>query len=130
MSEFVIARCQCEAVFALLQVGDIRVMFESAGRSDIGGGGQGEMVSVIGQQTGHTISHYETQAGDPLLLLYMGDHSAKVILCNLTLMDSLTLTVLVATIDAQWEGMGDVGSVRYEPALLPPMPDRKGFKLQ
>ena len=32
----------------------------------------------------------------------------------------LTLTVLVATIDAQWEGMGDVGSVRYEPALLPP----------
>ena len=32
----------------------------------------------------------------------------------------LTLTVLVATIDAQWEGMGDVGSARYEPALLPP----------
>ena len=33
---------------------------------------------------------------------------------------SLTLKVLVATIDAQWEGMGDVGSARYEPALLPP----------
>ena len=32
----------------------------------------------------------------------------------------LALTVLVATIDAQWEGMGDVGSARYEPALLPP----------
>ena len=31
----------------------------------------------------------------------------------------LTLTVLVTTIDAQWEGMGDVGSARYEPALLP-----------
>ena len=30
--------------------------------------------------------------------------------------------VLVATIDAQWEGMGDVGSVRYEPALLPSCP--------
>ena len=29
----------------------------------------------------------------------------------------LTLTVLVASIDAQWEGMGDVGS-----ALLPPCP--------
>ena len=27
--------------------------------------------------------------------------------------------VLVTTIDAQWEGMGDVGSARYEPALLP-----------
>ena len=25
----------------------------------------------------------------------------------------LTLTVLVATTDAQWEGMGDVGSARY-----------------
>ena len=35
---------------------------------------------------------------------------------------TLTLKVLVATIDAQWEGMGDVGSVRYEPALLPPCP--------
>ena len=34
----------------------------------------------------------------------------------------LTLKVLVTTIDAQWEGMGDVGSPRYEPALLPPCP--------
>ena len=34
----------------------------------------------------------------------------------------LTLTVLVSTIDAQWEGMGDVGAARYEPALLPPCP--------
>ena len=34
----------------------------------------------------------------------------------------LTLTVLVATIDAQWEGMGDVGSARYELALLPLCP--------
>ena len=34
----------------------------------------------------------------------------------------LTLKVLVATIDAQWEGMEDVGLVRYEPALLPPCP--------
>ena len=32
---------------------------------------------------------------------------------------ALTLKMLVVTIDAQWEGMGDVGSVRYEPALLP-----------
>ena len=31
----------------------------------------------------------------------------------------LTLTVLVTTIDAQCVGMGDVGSARYEPALLP-----------
>ena len=37
-------------------------------------------------------------------------------------MNCLTLTVLVATTDVQWEGMGDVGSARYEPALLPPCP--------
>ena len=34
----------------------------------------------------------------------------------------LTLKVLVVTIDAQGEGMGDEGSARYEPALLPPCP--------
>ena len=34
----------------------------------------------------------------------------------------LTLKVLVTTIDAQWEGMGDVGLARYEPVLLPPCP--------
>ena len=34
----------------------------------------------------------------------------------------VTLKVLVTTIDAQWEGMGDVRSARYEPALLPPCP--------
>ena len=41
---------------------------------------------------------------------------------NLQPLDYLTLKVLVATIDAQWEGMGDVGSARYEQALLPPCP--------
>ena len=34
----------------------------------------------------------------------------------------LTLKVLVTTIDAQWERMGDEGSARYELALLPPCP--------
>ena len=37
----------------------------------------------------------------------------------------LTLEVLVSTIDAQWEGIGDVGSARYEPALLPPCPTKR-----
>ena len=36
--------------------------------------------------------------------------------------DILTLKVLVTTIDTQWEGMGDVGSARYELVLLPPCP--------
>ena len=41
---------------------------------------------------------------------------------NLSTSVALTLKVLVTTIDAQWEGRGDVGSARYEPALLPPCP--------
>ena len=47
------------------------------------------------------------------------------VVCTFTLYcrnSVLTLTVLVATIDAQWEGMGNVGLARYEPALLPPCP--------
>ena len=40
------------------------------------------------------------------------------------------ITVLLATIYAQWEGMGDAGSAKYEPALLHPIPDHKGFKQQ
>ena len=36
--------------------------------------------------------------------------------------NELTLKVLVTTINAQWEGMRDVGLARYEPALLPPCP--------
>ena len=50
-----------------------------------------------------------------LILKYLQDY-------NLITMCLLTLTVLVVTIDAQWEGMGDVGSARYELALLPPCP--------
>ena len=43
--------------------------------------------------------------------------------CNVIIKNRLlTLKVLVTTIDAQWEGMGDVGLARYEPALLPPCP--------
>ena len=41
-------------------------------------------------------------------------------LTHLEIVGILTLKVLVATIDAQWEGMGDVGSARYELALLSP----------
>ena len=41
---------------------------------------------------------------------------------DFSMTEHLTLTVLVATIDAQWEGMGDVGSARYEQTLLPPCP--------
>ena len=55
-----------------------------------------------------------TREGD---LSYFEDQRIKV-----GFLAILTLKVLVATIDAQWEGMGDVGSARYEPALLPPCP--------
>ena len=48
--------------------------------------------------------------------------SCHVVLAKYIPENTLTLKVLVTTIDAQWEGMGDVGSARYEPALLPPCP--------
>ena len=38
--------------------------------------------------------------------------------------------MLVATIDAQWEGMGDVRSARYKSPLLPPCPTIRACKLQ
>ena len=40
--------------------------------------------------------------------------------------------MLVATIDAQWEGMGDVGCRvgKVRAGTTSPMPDHKGFKLQ
>ena len=33
-------------------------------------------------------------------------------------LNELALKVLVATIDAQWEGMGDVGSARYSVSCM------------
>ena len=38
-----------------------------------------------------------------------------------------TGTLLNRIVTAQWEGIGDAGSARYELALLPPMPDHKRF---
>ena len=38
-----------------------------------------------------------------------------------------TGTLLNRIITAQWEGMGDVGSARYELALLPPCPTIRGL---
>ena len=49
-------------------------------------------------------------------------YSSTDVMCVQQLIIALTLEVLVATTDAQWEGMEDVGSARYEPALLPPCP--------
>ena len=54
----------------------------------------------------------------------------QILLCSKHIPTVLSLKVLVATIDAQWEGMGDVGSARYEPGTTSPVPDHKGFKLQ
>ena len=50
------------------------------------------------------------------------DVSEKVFEVDYLPLSTLTLTVLVVTIDAQWEGMGNIGSVRYELTLLPPCP--------
>ena len=56
----------------------------------------------------HYIFYFDTNT-----VAWQGDNTCK---------GTITLKVLVVTIDAQWEGMGDVGSARYEPALLPPCP--------
>ena len=64
----------------------------------------------------HHILHTKTSYCDQLLTVTTPYIHHPLLLCM------LTLKVLVATIDAQWEGMGDVGSARYEPALLPPCP--------
>ena len=54
---------------------------------------------------------------------YIGFHQVPLLLGRQgQYTQALTLKVLVATIDAQWEGMGDVGSARYKLALLPPCP--------
>ena len=57
-----------------------------------------------------------------LVFQIFNEIDASSCVCDHTQMKSfiLTLKVRVATIDAQWEGIGDVGSARYEPALLPP----------
>ena len=44
--------------------------------------------------------------------------------------NELALTVLVATIDAQWEGMGECRVSEVRAGTTSPMPDHKGFKLQ
>ena len=55
--------------------------------------------------------------------IYICSKFPKNVICSLWLFQysqvscMLTLKVLVATIDAQWEGMGDVGSARYEPGV-------------
>ena len=50
-------------------------------------------------------------------------YSADIINSESVSHDNLcTETLLNRIITAQWEGMGDVGSARYEPALLPPCP--------
>ena len=59
------------------------------------------------------VTNCNHQADDPF---YVCGLMSACVICK----QILTLTVLVTTIDAQWEGMGDVGLARYEPALLPP----------
>ena len=50
------------------------------------------------------------------------EYDRALIKTTLAFSSLLTLKVLVMTIDARWEGIGDVGSARYEPTLLPPCP--------
>ena len=62
-------------------------------------------------------NHYKN-----ILIRTISSHLVESCTSALRVGQLLTLKVLVATIDAQWEGMGDVGSARYEPTLLPSCP--------
>ena len=95
-----------------------------------------EQLRWIATRKGNTLTHYvhdsHTQTtqnmscrGDVIAILH-----DRVITVNMTewvksffsenaTSTLLTLKVLVTTIDAQWEGMGDVGSARYEPHYFP-----------
>ena len=69
----------------------------------------------------YSASHYSVNTGKVKKLTQSGFYTQTATCSTFPVHEpQLTLTVLVATIDAQWEGMGDVGSERYEPALLPP----------
>ena len=50
-------------------------------------------------------------------------------LLSLIIQIVLTLKVLVATIDAQWEGMGGCRVSEVRAGTTSPMPDPKGFEL-
>ena len=64
--------------------------------------------------------HLKPRTGFAHMQVHDGRHIQAPRRQDKTKCSCLTLKVLVTTIDAQWEGMGDVGSARYEPALLPP----------
>ena len=76
-----------------------------------------------------------TDTDDPKIvymenIFYPGRFSIETLLKALSVSNSLsashdnwcTAALLNRIITAQWEGMGDVGSARYEPALLPSCP--------
>ncbi|KAK3739525.1 hypothetical protein QZH41_016200, partial [Actinostola sp. cb2023] len=61
------------------QVGDVRVSFSYAGLSGKSGSALGEplTVSIVARQHGKTLTHYHTESGHSLELLYPGELSAK-----------------------------------------------------
>ena len=63
-------------------------------------------------------------------MMYMKEVSLQMRFGKLLLSKTLTLTVLVATIDPQWEGYGGCRVSEVRAGTTSPMPDHKGFKLQ
>lgn len=59
------------------QVGDIRVTFEYAGRSDFSELGDPEQVSIVARQLGNKLLKFSTIAGNDLEILHYGKLSAK-----------------------------------------------------
>ena len=66
--------------------------------------------------------HHKITTGERVLLGSKQSNQTVSVHAHSSMVYIITLTVLVMAVDPQWEGMGDVGSARYEPALPPPCP--------
>ncbi|XP_013396407.1 transmembrane protein 43 isoform X1 [Lingula anatina] len=59
------------------QIGDIKVTFEYAGVSSGDSARAPDMVSVVARQQGSQLTKYQTEAGDVLEILYLGELTAE-----------------------------------------------------
>ena len=75
---------------------------------------------VSGHLSGHLIDQVMRLTADHLFIYAHNDHNVNSYSASHD--NWCTGTLLNIMITVQWEGMGDVGSARYEPALLPLCP--------
>ena len=81
----------------------------------------------LGVENGQTPSRKHFDKNNIIMTIFSSssflDNPTKVATISIL----LTLTVLVTTIDAQWEGMGDVGVGEVRAGTTSPMPNHNGL---